>query len=236
MAWRKLRWGGVCGAVAHAAMNVMGTRLCNTGSSNMIVILVDGILHLLQELIDVDKVVLRADVAHWGEMVDRSTVSTRAVATTHGHRRGHGLVFRQRATGQDRKRQILKTEEALADRCVRVKIKLTAFQIAKEFVQSVVAPLLGFIRSMAVVTVVKSVVYISVGRIGRLVWGMRRVILGSTVGVSLARHCIQGWLEVMGGSSIAFSSSMKHHIRISSSRLGGPHKHRVIGMGLHVFL
>jgi hypothetical protein len=217
-------------------MNVMGSRLCNTSSSNMIIILVDGILHLLQELVDVDQVVLRADVAHWGEMVDRRTVSTRAVATTHGHGRWHGLVFRHRATGQDRERQILKTKEALANRCVRVKIELTAFQIAKELVQSIVAPLLGFIRSMAVVTVVESIVYVSIGRIGRLVWGMRRIVLWSTVGVSLAGHCIQRWLEIMGGSSITFSSSMKHHIRISGSRLRRPHKHGVIGMGLHVFL
>jgi hypothetical protein len=83
-----------------------------------------------------------------------------------------------------------------------VKIELTAFQIAKELVQSVVAPLLRFIRSMAVVTVVESIVYVPVGGIGRLVRGMRRIVLRSTVGVSLAGHCIQRWLEIMGGSSI----------------------------------
>jgi hypothetical protein len=150
-------------------MNIMSSRLCNSSSSDMIVILVDGILHLLQELIDVDQVVLGADVAHWGQMVDRSTVSARAVATAHGNGRWHRLVFRHRATGQDRERQILKTKEALANRGVRVKIELTAFQIAKELVQSVIAPLLGFIRSMAVVTVVESIVDIPVGSIGRLV-------------------------------------------------------------------
>jgi hypothetical protein len=90
-------------------MDIMGTRLGDTSSRHIVIILIDSILHLLQELINVDQIVLGADVAHGREMIRRSwRMATWAVASaTHCHRRRHGLVFREWATAQDRERQTL---------------------------------------------------------------------------------------------------------------------------------
>lgn len=109
MAWRQLTGWRVGGAIAHAAMNVMGTRLSNTSSCHVVVIFIDGILHLLQELIDVDQVVLGTDVTHGREMIRGSgRMSTRAIASaTYCHRRRHGLIFREWATAENGKRQAL---------------------------------------------------------------------------------------------------------------------------------
>jgi hypothetical protein len=80
MAWRELSRGRVGSTVIHATVDVVCAGLGNTSSSHILVTLVDSILHLLEELINVDQVVLGANVGHGREMVSRS-LATRAVTT-----------------------------------------------------------------------------------------------------------------------------------------------------------
>jgi hypothetical protein len=96
MARRELAWRGVGGAVVHARLHVVGAGLGNTSSSHVLITLVDSVLHLLQELINVDEIVLGANVGHRRQVVGRRLRATRAISTasTHGNTSGHGLVLR----------------------------------------------------------------------------------------------------------------------------------------------
>jgi hypothetical protein len=78
----------------------MRTRLCDTSRRNVVIVLVKRVLHLLQELVDVDQIALGADIAHWGKVVWGSRVTTTAVRTTSSHWSGHWLVFGQRSSCQ----------------------------------------------------------------------------------------------------------------------------------------
>lgn len=62
MAWRELGWGRVGGAIVHATMHVMRTGLGNAGSRDILIAFVNGVLHLLEELIDVDQIVLSPNI------------------------------------------------------------------------------------------------------------------------------------------------------------------------------
>jgi hypothetical protein len=104
VARRQLGRGRVGSTVTHATLHVVSTGLSHTGRSDVLVALVDGVLHLLQELININQIVLSADVGHGRKMVCRGMTTTRAVATTMGNRNGsrHGLVLGNWAV-QDRK-------------------------------------------------------------------------------------------------------------------------------------
>jgi hypothetical protein len=142
MAWRQLARGRVGSAIAHPAVHVVSAGLSNAGSGNILVTLVDGVLHLLQELINVDQIVLSADIGHRREMVCRSMTTARAVATTTGnwHSGRHGLILRNGAI-QDWKLKGLETEQALADGRIRVGVELASLQVTEELVKSIVPPL-----------------------------------------------------------------------------------------------
>lgn len=86
-------------AIANPAVHVVSAGLSYAGRSNILVTLVDGVLHLLQELIDVDQIVLSTDIGHRRKMVCRSMTTARVVATTTGnwHTGRHGLILRNRA-------------------------------------------------------------------------------------------------------------------------------------------
>lgn len=87
----------MCSAVAYAVMNVMGSRLSDTSRSDIIIVLIYCVLHLLQELVDVDQVVLGSDVAHWWKMICRRRVRAATIWTTsNSHRSRHCLVLGQR--------------------------------------------------------------------------------------------------------------------------------------------
>jgi hypothetical protein len=97
-------------------MHVVSAGLGNAGGSDILVALVDSVLHLLEELIDVDQIVLGADVGHRRKVVTRSLGAAGAVtATADRNRCRHLLIFRYRAI-ENGKLQSLQAEETLADR------------------------------------------------------------------------------------------------------------------------
>jgi hypothetical protein len=199
----------VGGAVAHATMNVMGARLGNTRSSHIVVVLIYSILHLLQELINIDQIVLGPHVTHGRQVVGRCGGSTPGAvsATTNGHWRRHRLVLRQGPAAQHRERQALQAQQTLTDSSIGVRVELTPFQVAKELIQGIVAALLGFIRSMGSLwAVVQGVVDISVGRVGRLRRRVRLVILGSAMCIALAGDRVQRGLKIVRSGRIAYIS------------------------------
>lgn len=119
----------------------MGARLGNTGGSDVVITFIDCVLHLLQELINVDQVALRPDIAHWRQMVCwcRSVWAVATAANCHSGR--HGLILWNRSVDYG-KLKTLETEETLADSGVRVEIELASLQVAKELVKCVIAALL----------------------------------------------------------------------------------------------
>jgi hypothetical protein len=242
MARGQLARGGVGSAVAHPTLHVVSTRLSHAGSGNVLVALVDGVLHLLQELINVDQIVLGADVRHWRKMVRGRMTTARAVATTTGDRNSsrHRLILGNRAI-QNWKLKGLETEQALADSRIGVGIELASLQVTEELVQSIV-PTLAVVRLGTIMTLAQRIVDIAI-RMG--VGGGRRrvclVVLGSSMSVGGARNAVHRSLKVMRGSSVSFGVLGKHHIRVVvvmvmlESRLWGSDL-RVIGMGLDVLL
>jgi hypothetical protein len=207
MARRQLARGRVGSAIAHPTLNVVRTRLSHAGSGNIFVALVDGVLHLLQELINVDQIILGADVRHGRKMVCGSMTTAGAVATTTGNRNGsrHVLVLGNRAI-QNGKLKGLETEQALADSRIGVGIELASLQVTEELIQSIV-PTLAVVRLRTIMTLAQRIVDIAIRmRVG----GRRRrvclVVLGSSMSVGGARNAVHGSLKVMRGSSVSWTS------------------------------
>jgi hypothetical protein len=221
-------------------VDIVGAGLSHARRSDMVITLVDGLLHLLEDLIDVDQIILRADIAHGREMVRGSGMTTGAVTTRcNWNRSGHHLVLGQRTTGQDGKRQVLKSQQPLADGGVRVGIKLAALQIAEELVQGIVSTLFVLIRGMTRLgALAQSVIDVSIRGAGRLRGWVRLIILRSAMGVALTRDGVQGGLKVVGGRGriTLGGTAAKHHVRIPSTRLGRSDQDGVIGVGLDMFL
>jgi hypothetical protein len=99
MAWRELSRRRVGSTVVHATVDVVGTGLGNASSRHVLVAFIDGVLHLFEELINVDQVVLGANVGHGREMVPRSLATTGAVtaASSDCNRGRNVLVLWHRA-------------------------------------------------------------------------------------------------------------------------------------------
>ena len=235
MAGRQLGRRRVSSAVVHAAVEVVSTGLGDAGSGDILVALVDGVLHLFQELINVEQVVLGADIGHWGKMVARRLRATWAVTTTaaDGDRCRDLLVFGDRAI-EDGKLESLQAEKALADRSVGVGVELATLEVTKELVQSIVATL-AVIGVVSILALAQRVVHITVGMwVGSLRRRVWLVVLGRSVRI-LAIDPVDRALKVMSGSSISLGVLREHHVRVLHARLGGPNL-GVVGMGLHMLL
>lgn len=186
----------------------MGTRLRDTCCSDMVLALVNGVLHLLQKLINVEQIVLSAHVGHGRQLVLNRlwaaiTRTTTPAASRYSHWGGHGLVLRDGTAAEDGKLQILQTQKALADRGVRVGVELATLQVTKKFIERIIPALLRLIRHMPrVLALVKGVVNIAVRWVRGLCW-VRVIVLGRPMRVSLGRDGVQCRLKVMSTSSIS---------------------------------
>ena len=133
----------------HAALHVVGTRLGDSCCCDVVIILVDGVLHLFQELVDVDQIILGTGITHGRQLVLnglRAAVTTTAsAAAANGYWGRHGLVLRDGTTAQDGELQVLQTQQPLTDRGITVGVKLASLQVAEKFVESIVAALLRFV-------------------------------------------------------------------------------------------
>lgn len=169
------------GAIVHAAMHVMRAGLGNTGSSHILIAFVDSVLHLLEELINVDQIVLSPNIGHGGQVVTRRLGSTTAITTTAAaaNRNGsrHLLVFRDRAT-EEGKLKGLETQQTLADRGIGIRVELAALQVAKKFIQRIISAL-TVIGVASLLSLAQGIVYIAIGMwVGGLRWGVWLVVLG----------------------------------------------------------
>lgn len=168
------------GAIVHATVHVMRAGLGNTGSSHILIALVDSVLHLFEELINVDQIVLSPNIGHGGQVVTRRLGSTTAITTTaaaNGNRRRHLLVFGGRAT-EEGKLKGLETQQTLADRGIGIRVELAALQVAKKFVQRIISAL-TVVGVASLLSLAQGIVYIAVGmRVGSLGWGVWLVVLG----------------------------------------------------------
>jgi hypothetical protein len=164
MARRELRWWGVASAVVHATVDVVRARLSHTCGSYVLVALIDGILHLLKELIDIDQIVLGANIGHRREVISRSRRTARAVspttATCDRDGCGHGLIFRYWAV-ENWQLESLEAKKPLPNGGIRAGIELTTLQVTEELVQRVVTPL-AIIRGASIRALAKSVVDIAI--------------------------------------------------------------------------
>lgn len=149
MARRHLARRRVGGSIIHAAMHVVGTGLGDSCCCDVVIILVDGVLHLFQELVDVDQIILSPGITHRRQLVLnglRGAVTTATpAAASNGYWSRHGLVFRDGTTAQDRELQILQTQQPLTDRGITVGVELASLQVAEKLVESIVAALLRFV-------------------------------------------------------------------------------------------
>jgi hypothetical protein len=235
VAWRELSGRRVSGAIVHASVYVVSARLGDASGSHVLITLVDGVLHLFEELIDVDQIVLGANVRHGRKVVSRGLGATRAVtaAAADRDRGGHLLVLRDR-TIQNGELESLQAEEALADRGVGVGVELAALEVAKEFVQRVISTL-AVVGMVAILTLAQGVVHVAIGMGVRSLRGrVWLIVLGGSVCV-LTIHTIDWALKVMSGSSIPLGVLREHHIRVLHTRFGGPNL-GVVGMGLDMLL
>lgn len=194
----------------------MSARLGNASSSDVVVILVNGVLHLLQELINVHQVILGPSIAHRRQLVlermrtaavTTPSTPTNTTCTTspsgNSHRGRHGLVFGDRPSTQDWKLQVLQAKEPLADCRVGVRVKLASFQVAKKLVEGIIATLLGLIRSLAGIrALVECIIDIAVRGVWRL-GSMRLIVLCGSRDIALTRDRVQR-LKVMSTGSITF--------------------------------
>ena len=117
-------------------VSVMGTWLLHTSSGSSIRALVNGRLHLLQELIDVHQIILRSQVGHWRKsiLVLWHWASVAAMAFNRNHCRTSRNVVGQ-TTSLDG--DALKLHQALANLSVGAWIDLTTLSVTEEVIQHV---------------------------------------------------------------------------------------------------
>lgn len=234
MAWRELGGRGVSGAVVHARMHIMRPGLSHASGCHILIAFVDGVLHLLKELIDVDQIVLGPNIGHGGKVVARSLATRAVAAATDRNRRGNLLIFGHRAV-ENGELEGLQTQQTLADRGVRVRIELTAFQIPKKLIQRVVATL-TVVRVSSILSLAQGIVNIAVrmriGGLRRRVW---LVVLWRWCMGILAIDAIDGAFKVMCCGGVTLRVLWEHHIRMLHPGLGRTNL-GVIGMGLDMLL
>lgn len=149
MARRHLARRRVGSSIVHATMHVVGTRLGDSCCCDVVIILVDGVLHLFQELVDVDQIILGPGITHGRQLVlnglRAAVTTTAASAAANGYWSRHGLVFRDGTTTQDGELQVLQTQQPLTDRGIAVGVKLASLQVAEKLVESIVTALFRFV-------------------------------------------------------------------------------------------
>jgi hypothetical protein len=205
MAGGELRGRGVGSPIVHSSLHIVGTGLGNSRSSHVLLALVDRVLHLLQELINVEQIALAPHIRHRGQVVCGGLAAARAESTAATNSNGgrHRLIFGHR-TIQDGKLKRLESYETLADGGIGVRVKLAPLQIAEELVQRIVTAL-AIIRGIAVLALAQGVVYVAI-RMGVSGWmlRMRLIIVRRAVWIWLVRHGVDGSFEVvMSSRSVA---------------------------------
>lgn len=126
-------------AEAKGLVGVVSTWLLDTSSGSSVGVgaLVDGGLHLLEELINVHQVGFGSKVGHGRESVLllRKPMTSMAIHSNHGWASWHVV-----GDGATVKRNTLEGNQSLANLSIGSWVDLTALSISKEVVQGVIAP------------------------------------------------------------------------------------------------
>lgn len=181
--------GRVSCAVTQGTLDVVGTRLGNSCGGHVFITLVDGGLHLLQELVNVHQVSFGAQIAHGGQMVglgrDGSGGLVATMAATDADHGRHGLVLWHCTTVGQRQREAMEVEQTLAYGGIGGRVELTALQVSKELIEGIVATLLALVGRLVGSIVANGIVDVSIRGIGLLLGVLRLVVLWWRVAVSL---------------------------------------------------
>lgn len=125
--------------VTEAQGEVMRSRLVHTSGSCGVGVLVHCALHLLENLIDLDQVILGADIGHGRESVMLLVGSVTAMTVDRDNRRCREVLCweRSRVNGEC----TVQRHQSLADLRIRGRIKLAALGLTEEIVQGVISAL-----------------------------------------------------------------------------------------------
>lgn len=121
---------------AHGLVGVVASGLVDAGGGGGAGALVDGGLHLVEEVVDVEKIALRLQIGHRERVVrlwhrgDARAVS----ATSNRHQGLRGHVVNQ---GSALDGEAVKVHQALADLRVRCWVDVAALSITEEVIQGV---------------------------------------------------------------------------------------------------
>lgn len=201
----EMLWRRVAMAVDLGRVGVVGAGLLDTSSRGRVGALVDGGLHLLQELVDIEEIGLGSQVGHGRErvLVLGHGRAACAVATDRHHgRAGRHVVMHSPALDRD----TLEEGEAVSDLSVGCGVDLTTLGIAEEVVQSIVTLAVVVATAMAKVG---SMVYGVVHRAVRA--GLLRLIVavGSAVLRRRVRMLRSAMLHVTRGIVVPRAGSWK---------------------------
>lgn len=128
------RWGNA----GTVAADVLSTRLAEARLSQLGVVLIDGLLHLLQDLVERGQVTTSFGVAHRRERIALHGIVAVVGTDTAGENR-NGLIggnLRGKGLGNDGQLQTLQFEQALTDLLVRGSVETASLDITQESVQS----------------------------------------------------------------------------------------------------
>jgi hypothetical protein len=140
-------WRGVGLAEVDGGVGVVCSWLLDTSCCCSVGVLIDGRLHLLQELVNVHEIRLGAYSGQWKSVLVLRHMSTvvSAMAINRNQRWTRWNVLGD-STSVDRKS--LQSHQALADLSIGVGINLTTLGITKELVQGVISALPSVISGM----------------------------------------------------------------------------------------
>lgn len=128
-------------AVTESQRHVVRAGLVDSSGRGSIRVLINGALHLLQQLIDLNQIILRPNVRHRRQRVVLLIRSV-AVRAFDGHDGGDGAwqvvaVDGSRMRGENS----MKRQKPLSYLVVRVRVQLATFSLTKELIQRIVSTL-----------------------------------------------------------------------------------------------
>lgn len=206
--WKLDPWRCFTGAV----VDVVSTGLTDTGLGELTVILIDGSLHLLEDLVDGGQITTGFGVAHWWETVALERLVAVVSPCTTSYCRD-GLVSRDGRQGRLSDQWQLKTlklVQPLADVLIAQRIEATSLDLTEEIVESLETSLAGFeIIHGCLLRGCGCVVHVAIRRVGSLMRMLRLVILVGSLRMATIKApigidgiVICGWTCVLGREDV----------------------------------
>lgn len=212
----------------------------NPGSSSGVGVLIDGALHLLEDVVNLDEVILGANVAHGRQRVMLLVRSMSARSVDCNDSRGREVLSGQRARVE--RKRAMQRHQSLADLRIRRRIEVTALGIPEKFVQGIKCALAGVVlgSSRVVANVVTSTTH---GLVVHRARGTKRgcvlliVAARMTTRVGRLAECSRISTDltiviIIARRSFGLSVRPVH----AAMLIWGPDQDRVVGVSLDVLL